>query len=330
MIPLPAKYLVQMAHLTAPATSWKYVESAVTKGGANLVMLDLEDSMARGDDNLLQIGRDNIVKAMLHLPWGNTLRFFRPRSVSEDPSLSDLLDIVPRVGQQLDGVMLPKVELAEELITVDRCLTDFETSLGLEKGSIKIEFLIESVVGEHNAFALANATKRLAGIVFGAFDYWSTLGLSPGLYRFDHPLLDTARINIVKAAASVGVPAIAEMTLNFPTRDKSPEKQKEALDDCRRDANHAKYLGFSGKWTGIPAQTAIVLDTFRLEQSDIDRAIKEVRAFADAESKGRGAVMIDGKMADRATDRMNRVLLLRAARIGQIAHELAAELGVLV
>ena len=40
LIELEPKYIVQMAHLTTPATVWKYVESAVTKSKANLVMLD--------------------------------------------------------------------------------------------------------------------------------------------------------------------------------------------------------------------------------------------------------------------------------------------------
>ena len=42
---VPAKWLVQMAHLTTPATVAKYVETAATRSAASLVMLDLEDSI---------------------------------------------------------------------------------------------------------------------------------------------------------------------------------------------------------------------------------------------------------------------------------------------
>src|ERR1700678_1525031 len=73
---LPSKYLLQMAHLTTPATVAKYVDSACTKSAANLVMLDLEDSIPRGSDALLKTGRDNVVRALSELDWGRRLRFF--------------------------------------------------------------------------------------------------------------------------------------------------------------------------------------------------------------------------------------------------------------
>ena len=78
---LESKYLVQMAHLTTPATVAKYVEAACTKSVANLVMLDLEDSIPRGNDDLLKQGRENIVNALNRLDWGRRLRFFRPRGM---------------------------------------------------------------------------------------------------------------------------------------------------------------------------------------------------------------------------------------------------------
>ena len=81
-------------------------------------------------------------------------------------------------------------------------------------------------------------------------------------YRTDHRLIDHARARIVKAAASVGLPAIAEMTLNYPTKDKSEADQKAALDECKRDAEYARSFGFRGKWTGILAQAEVARDVF--------------------------------------------------------------------
>ena len=76
IIELEPKYLLQMAHLTTPATVWKYVETAATKSKANLVMLDLEDSIPRNNPELLQQGRTNVVRAFNELDWGSRLRFF--------------------------------------------------------------------------------------------------------------------------------------------------------------------------------------------------------------------------------------------------------------
>ena len=94
----------------------------------------------------------------------------------------------------------------------------------LEHGSIKIEPLIESAFAEETVFEIARSSKRLVGLVFGSYDYWASLGLGTSSYRVDHPLIAQARGRIVKAATSVGIPAIAEMTTNYPTRDKKDEE----------------------------------------------------------------------------------------------------------
>jgi citrate lyase beta subunit len=324
---LPAKYLLQMAHLTTPATVAKYVDSACTKSAANLVMLDLEDSIPRGNEALLKTGRDNVVRALSELDWGKRLRFFRPRGLRLDPGHTDIIDVVTRAGSKLDGIVYPKIESAAEVRSIDETLTALEGSLGLPHGGIRIEVLIESASAEEQVFEIARSSRRLVGLIFGAFDYWGSLRMIGEPYRTDHPLVDHARARIVKAAASVGLPAIAEMTLNYPTKDKSPEDQKAALDECRRDAEIARSFGFRGKWTGIPPQTDIALDVFGLPDSVITEAITAAKAFLAAEREGRGATMIDGKMSDRATDRIHRVALTMAHALGRLDADTVRELG---
>jgi citrate lyase beta subunit len=153
--------------------------------------------------------------------------------------------------------------------------------------------------------------------------------MSAAAYRSDHPLISHARCSIVKAAASVGVPAIAEMTTNYPTRDKGEQERRAAIEEFRRDALLARDFGFAGKWTGIPDQTTMAVEIFRLADSEIERAIEESMLFLEAECAGRGAMMIGGKMADRATDRINRTTLKTAYALGRLDEGLAKELGLL-
>jgi citrate lyase subunit beta/citryl-CoA lyase len=329
VVDLEPKFLLQMAHLTTPATVAKYVEAAATKSAANLVMLDLEDSIPRGNDQLLQQGRDNIVNAFVNFDWGRRLRFFRPRGLHLDPSHSDIIDVVTRAGAMADGLVYPKVESAAEVVSIDHTLLALETKLGLPHGKIKIEVLIESANAEEQVFEITRSSKRLVGLIFGAFDYWGSLRMIGEPYRTDHKMIDHARARIVKAAASVGIPAIAEMTLNYPTKEKSEADQKAALDECKRDAEYAKAFGFRGKWTGIPAQTQIAVDTFSIPDNVIAEAIADARLFLEAEREGRGAIMIRGKMSDRATDRIHRVALAMAYALGRIDLATAKELGVL-
>jgi citrate lyase subunit beta/citryl-CoA lyase len=327
LIELEPKYLVQMAHLTVPATVWKYVEGAVTKSAANLVMLDLEDSIPRNNQQLLLEGRANVIRAFRELDWGSKLRFFRPRGIELDPAHEDIAVIVEHAGANLDGLIYPKIESADEVRSIDETLTALENRFGLPAGKIKIEPLIESVAAEERVFEIACSSKRLAGLVLGTYDYWASLGMRASTYRADHPAISHIRCAVVKAAASVGIPAIAEMTTNYPTRDKSQEERRAAIEEFRRDALLARDFGFAGKWTGIPDQTALAVEIFQIPDDEIDRAIREARIFLEAEAQGKGALMIEGKMADRATDRVNRNTLKTAFALGRLDERLAEELS---
>lgn len=328
VIDLEPKYLLQMAHLTVPANIWRYVENA-SRSVANLVMLDLEDSIPRNRPDLLDAGRQNVVRAFNELNWGARLRFFRPRGLDLDPGHEDVCFVVERAGSHIDGLVYPKAECVDEVRSLDRTLSDLEARLGLARGRLRIEALIESVSGEEAVFEIARSSKRLVGLIFGSYDYWASLGLGAASYRFDHPLLNAARVSIVKAAASVGVPAIAEMTTNYPTRGKSDEERRSALEEFRRDAELAREYGFSGKWTGMPEQAEMAVEIFSISPEEIDRAIEEARLYLEAEKSGRGSTMIAGRMADRATDRLNRQTLKIAYARGILDREMAEELGLI-
>jgi citrate lyase beta subunit len=328
MIDLEPRFLIQMAHLTTPATVWKYVEGACTRSKANLVMLDLEDSIPRGNQALLEEGRANVRRAFNELDWKQRLRFFRPRGANLDPGHEDIEHVVRRSGSRMDGLIYPKVERADEIRVVDATLARLERDLGLSPGSIRIEVLIESAGASEQVFEIARASARLVGLIFGAFDYWASLGLRASTYRTDHPLLTPVRSRIIEAAASVGVPAIAEMTTNYPTREKSEAERAAALAEFRRDAELARDFGFSGKWTGIPEQTALAVEIFSVSDSEIAEAVDATRSFLAAERAGVGATMMSGRMADRATDRLHRNTLKIAHAQGRLSAELARELAI--
>lgn len=327
VIDVEPRFLLQMAHLTTPATIWKYVEGACTRSTANLVMLDLEDSIPRGHQALLDEGRSNVVRAFTELDWEHRLRFFRPRGIALDPGHEDIQDVVTRAAGRLDGVVYPKADSADEVRSVDLTLTALEREIGLPPGAIRMEVLIESVRADEHVFAIARATRRLVGLIFGSFDYWASLGLRPSAYRADHPLLAQARGRLVRAAATVGVPAIAEMTTNYPTRDKSEADREAAITEFRRDAELARDFGFAGKWTGIPDQTALAIEIFGVSEGEIDEAIRAARHFLEAERGGLGATMMAGRMADRATDRIHRNTLKIAHALGRLSPTLVREFG---
>src|SRR5260370_19733508 len=162
-IELEPKYLLQMAHLTTPATVWKYVESAATKSKANLVMLDLEDSIPRNNPQMLEQGRTNVIRAFNELDLGSRLRFFRPRGLELDPEHSDIAVILEAAGSKLDGLIYPKIESAEEVRSIDETLTRLEGGLGVVRGGMRIAALIETASAEENVVGSPRSSRRLIG-----------------------------------------------------------------------------------------------------------------------------------------------------------------------
>src|SRR5205085_1267433 len=137
---------------------------------------------------LLERGRANVVRAFNELDWGRRLRFFRPRGVELDPAHEDIAVIVERAGANLDGLIYPKIEDADEVRSIDATLTALEERFGLPAGRIRVEALIESARAEENVFEIAQASRRMAGLVLGTYDYWASLGLPASGYRYDHPI----------------------------------------------------------------------------------------------------------------------------------------------
>ena len=56
---------------------------------------------------------------------------------------------------------------------------------------------------------------------------------------------------------------------------------------------------------------------------------RTLRAYRQAEEQGQGAAIIEGAMADRATDRHVRMLLRRAAAMGRLEPGRALALGII-
>ena len=52
----------------------------------------------------------------------------------------------------MDGIVVPKVESAEELAEVDRVLSAQERKVGLPQGTLEITPIIETALGLWNAF----------------------------------------------------------------------------------------------------------------------------------------------------------------------------------
>jgi citrate lyase beta subunit len=215
-------------------------------------------------------------------------------------------------------------------------LGDIETRLDLTPNTIKFQFLVESGWAIQNLRELVAAClPRLVGIIWGIADYSADIMLPE--IRNDHPVCDWARAEIVNMAGAVDVPAIDNMTVNYPVADAALDQAAnrarilDRLAECFTDARHGADLGMDGKWVGHPAQLFCVLLAYRtrLSAADVAEKLEIVAAYSDAVAAEQGATIIKGVMSDRATDRHIRNVLRRACAQGLLEPARALELGLI-
>ncbi len=307
-----------------------------------MVMVDSEDAQALREDVILR-GRQNAIKIFREGNWGSTLRFYRPSGLRLDFCLDDLVTVLTEAGKDLpadrypiDGIVWPKAEQPEEIAFVCEVLEGIEENLGLEKNRIKLEFLVESGWAVAQLPLLVKAAlPRLAGIIFGIADYSADIGL-PTIHN-NHPVCDWARAAIVNIAGTVGVPAIDNMTVDYPVADSRLSDGENHLFIKRRikhvfdDARHGEQLGMDGKWVGHPLQLFAVRLAYRLAlpEEEIRTETEKILSYAQAVADEQGATIIEGVMSDRATDRHARNKLRKAIALGLLEATKGVELGLI-
>lgn len=316
------------------------------------VMVDAEDAVAFTEESSIR-ARTGAVRCFTEEDWGTTLPFFRPGGLELQSCVDDLMTVLPHVAEgrapedfPIAGIVWPKVEHPAELEWVCEMLNRIERELNLEANQIKLEFLIESGHALAHLKDLVDVcVHRLVGLIWGIADYSADTNL-PSIENA-HPVCDWARYEIVNMAGALNVPAIDNMTLNYPTpvhrgSDLSEAQQAEnkdkimgSLDEVYQDAVHGINLGMTGKWVGHPAQLFMVLLAYRnaIPKSQIEKDLKDIDAYTASVEAGAGATMLgDGReqyMADRATDRHLRARLRRATAWGALDGKKAHGLGII-
>jgi citrate lyase beta subunit len=305
---------------------------------APVVMVDLEDATADGAGvRTASVG--NAAEAFgLELSAGapgQPLRFLRPPGLDTPASVDELLQVLWAAARPPDAVVLPKVGDAEEVGLLIDLLADAEQARGVEPGSIRVALLVESAAAVlHLAQIAERVGPRLCGLVFGLADFAADLAL-PEVDPL-HPAAMWARTQIVAVAGWRDVPAIDAMTFAYPVADAAAPaatNRRSFLDSLaavHADARSAHAMGMSGKLVGHPAQLFATLLAFEsaLPNAKIEAAASSVEQYAAAREQGQGATMIDGRMADVATDLHARRLLRIATANGRFAADRAFRLGI--
>lgn len=286
--------------LFAPGNQPRLV-SKVGTFGSDAVILDLEDAVPHSE----KAATRPAVRAALATLAGGPLRYVRVNALDSGLLFDDLAAIV---CPDLDGIVLPKVDTPEDLVTAETRLAELEQSAGLEPGQIDLLPLIESARGVLNARAIAEAGRRVRRLGFGAGDFRRDVAVtfSGTLWEPDGLELLFARSQIVLVSRAAGLePPIDTVWLDV--RDHAGLEQ---------DALAARRIGFGGKCAIHPGQIPIINRIFSPSEEEIAYARRVVEAFERAEAEGSASIAVDGRLVDYAIVVKARWLLERAAGLG--------------
>ena len=214
------------------------------------------------------------------------------------------MEAVVRPG--LEGLVCPKVDTVDEVRKVDALLNDREPQSKLAKGSVKLLIAIESPTGLLNAPAIAAASPRIVGIIFGAEDFGREIGL-PTVREGEARDLIYARSSIVVAAAAAHVQAVDGVWVD--------------LNDGQGLLGFAKQsrrLGFSGMSCIHPSQVDAINQTFSPTAEEIDYCQKVLQAFEEANARGDGSIAFGGQLIDRPIVERARRTVEMAKSLGMI------------
>ena len=293
---------VRRSELACPAHSLKMMAKAAASE-ADEVVFDLEDGCAPSQKIP---ARKTLIDAFNTLDFGGKLRAFRPNGIHTKFFYRDVIEVVEAAGNNIDVIVLPKVQDATDVLFADRLLTQFEQNIGLTIGQIRLEALIESAKAVLHAETIASSTPRLVGLIFGVVDYAGSIGGARDPVREQFALYHYPKAKTVAAARAAGIDVVDGVTLQF--RD---------LEQCEHDARSAAQMGFDGKWAIHPAQLPIINRAFTPSREEITRAQEIIALYEKADvDSGLGAVAYKDEMIDAASLPIERKRLAIAKKTG--------------
>jgi len=251
-----------------------------------------------------------------------------------------LSTLVKETGGKLPDnfvVMLPKVTIPQQAETLANFFTILEEELGLEKGILKMEMMVETtqaimaIDGTNPLYKFIKASKgRCIAMHFGTYDYTASCSITAKYQEMDHPVCDFAHHMTKVALAHTGIWLSDGATNTMPIGPHrgtlTPAQEEENRQVVHRawkkgydHIRHSLWNGFYQGWDLNPAQFPMryaAVYAFFLES--YDDAVERLKTFVD---KAARATLIGDVFDDAATGQGLLNYFLRALNSGAITEE---------
>jgi citrate lyase subunit beta/citryl-CoA lyase len=296
-----AKDRLRRSRLYVPGSEPKYFLNAALYE-PDAVIFDLEDAVHPAEKDAARLLVRNALRAV---DCGSVERMVR---INQLPlGFEDLREIIP---ESPDVIILPKIETAAQVQEVDRVINQVVQHAGVQT-PVWLLVTLESALGVENAFAIATASPRICALSIGLEDYTADMGViktaggQESLY---------ARTRLVNAAKAAGLQASDSVYADVGD-----------LAGLERWAEQSYALGFGGMGCVHPSQIPVVHRAFSPSQVELEKALRIVAAFQEAQQKGLGVVSLGSKMIDAPVVTRALKLVERARMMGLLPADAAAE-----
>lgn len=275
--------------LFVPADAQRFIAKAASRG-ADAIVLDLEDGVA---PSAKAAARAALAAATNQLRQAGVFVFVR---VNNAPELL-IDDIRTAVACGADGIVMPKVDHASQLVQLDADLLSAEQATGRPAQAVRVLALVETPVGLLNAVEIAKASRRLTGVCFGSEDFATAMGVEATAEALAWPAQAVA---VAAVAAGVQPLGVAGSVANFTD-----------LAAYRDLILRSRRIGLRGATCIHPSQVVVLNEVFGASEDELAAAERIVSAFDAALREGKGSISLDGRMVDEPIANRARALLRR-------------------
>ena len=321
----------RMIHFFPPSNEKMVAKLPDIVPTVDVLLANLEDGVPATDKEAARAGLVNVGRTV---DFGRTQFWTRVNSLDSPWGLDDLTTAVTEVGEQLDVIMIPKVEGPEDIHYVDRLLAQLEAKAGLTR-PILVHAILETARGVANVEEICGASPRMQGLSLAPADLAANRrmkttrvgGGHPGYLVRQDPVdgdIEGARTIYQQDLWHYTIARMVDACVaNGILPYYGPFGDIKDVVACEDQFRNAFLLGCVGAWSLHPVQIAIAKRVFSPDPADVAHARRVIEAMGD----GTGALMLDGKMEDDASVKQCRVMVELAEALAADDPDLAAAYG---
>jgi len=278
--------------LYMPGANARALEKAKTLPADSLI-LDLEDAVA---PDAKAAARAQVAEAIKAGGYGKRELVVRINSLDTGWGHED----VPAFAKSAAGALLiPKVESAEQVLHVEALLTEYGAP-----DSLPLMAMIETPMGVLNAAEIARSTSRMVCLVMGTSDLAKDLHAAHTRERL--PMLTSLGLCLLAARAN-RIAIVDGVHLDLADDEGFAYACKQG-----------RELGFDGKTLIHPKQVEGANAAFAPSDAEVAWSKKIIAAHAEADAKGEGVVLVDGKLIENLHVENAHRLVALAERIAEL------------